>query len=324
MSDITPMPNNANNYYRKALNALQNNDDSQGMHLLEESYQIEPQIQVFYELVNLYIKHNLNSKLRQIWDGEFTLESIADSPTLSTLYAQSLIVIDPSHESLTELYQLRDLNQDSKSLIQINQAMDRIHDIISIEKKLDHLTTEEEVNNFIDFYLQNNQLDLLYKLKSMYRINLDKTIKVFKVFLENDQIYNFIKNDVLHFLITAEYEDIINYSWFSNKKLINVAEMVAYKETDYYQEMIYFIADYFAKQDPHLELQIVELFNLQSMVLYPFYELAIQNPAKWLNHILMVYGLISESKYLKDGPLSDEELQYYELAQIEITQLLTN
>lgn len=324
MSDITPMPNNANNYFRKAMNALQNNDELQGIHLLEESYQLDPQQQIFYELVGLYIKHNLNTKLQQLWStNNFTLEFIADSPTLSILFAQSLVIIDPNHKSLTELYQLRDLNQDSKSLIHINQAIDNIHDILSTQEKLDHLTTDDDINDYIQFYLQNNQLELLHKLKLMYLINIDKTIHVLKAIVKNNHIYNFIKNDILHFLISSGYSNTINYSWFNKPYDINMSEMVIYKETKYYQEMMQFIGDYFSKQDPHLETQIIELFNLHCMVLFPFYEKAIHTPSKWLNHTLMVYGLINESIYLKQGPLSEEELQYYDLAQTEITHLLT-
>ncbi|XJS11495.1 hypothetical protein ACF3NG_04605 [Aerococcaceae bacterium WGS1372] len=325
MSDITPMPNNATNYYRKAINALQNNDDRKGIHFLEESYQLDPQDQVFYELVNLYIKHNLTSKLKSIWKSKnFSLDTIANSAVLSVLYAQTLINMDTRHESLSELYQLRDLIQDSESLLQINQAIDAIQNILSTQKKLDELNSDDDIDNFVKFYLQSSQLELLSKLKSLYLFDLDKTLAVYLAILQKDEIYNFIKNDVLHFLISKGYLETINYSWFGKKNTININELKPYNNTEYYRKAIQLITDFFTKQDPHLESQIIELFNLHSMVLYPYYDEAIDDPAKWLNHTLMIYDLISESEYNSVSPLTAEEVTFYHQAQDEISNLLSN
>lgn len=325
MSDITPMPNNANNYYRKAMNALENNDVAQGIHFLEESYLIDPQELVFKELVNLYLKQQSTSKLKNIWlDRNYALEDLANSSSLTILYAESLLLIDPNSESLNELYQLRDLIQDSNSLKHINTTIDAISGILSTQKELGKLQSNEAIHSFIDFSLNKGQFYLLSKLKHLYRIDLNKTDRIYLAILNRKDVFNFIKNDILHFLISKQFNKTINYYWFNQSFSIHVSELTAYHSTEYYQKTLELISDFFAKQDPHLETQVTELFNLHCMVLYPFYDKAISEPARWLNHTLMMYNLIGEGEFYQLPPLTEDELYYYNQAQEEIMILLSN
>ena len=136
MTDITPMPNNAENYYRKASNALENNQFNKAIQYLESSYNLESNPLVFTELVRLYIAFNKQEQLTRLWEqDQFTLDFISQSSELTSLYAQSLPIMSPTSESLNKLYQLRDSIQSSTATTELNKAITTISDLLNVKAR---------------------------------------------------------------------------------------------------------------------------------------------------------------------------------------------
>lgn len=320
MTDITPMPNNAENYYRKAINALENNNFSKGIHFLEMSYSIDPTPSVFSELVKLYIMLNRKNDLKQIWNNDlYSFDHISQSNMYSILFAQSVPIMNPVSESLIELYQLRDQNPNPQVSDEINQAIQKITDFLNIQKELSLLNNSTTLTSYIDSALENGSLALLSKLKSIYQIDLDKSIHFLNAILIRPDVLNFIKNDILHFLIADNTQKTVTFKWFDQEYSMNISDLSPYFDTPFYQEGKKIIDDYFSQSDPHFAEQIIELFNLHSMVLFPFSFEVFETPERWLQSILIEFGLAEETDF--DVNLTEKEKKYYHLAKAEMTQL---
>ena len=94
MSDVFEMPNNAESYYRKAQNLIEQKEYLQAADLLEKSYQLQPNFIVFNELVKLYLSFKIKDKLQTLWESYYpNQEDIYVDEELSFLYGLSLPVI---------------------------------------------------------------------------------------------------------------------------------------------------------------------------------------------------------------------------------------
>lgn len=318
MTDITPMPNNAENYYRKAINALENNQFNEAIHYLENSYNLESNPQVFTELVKLYIAFNKQEQLTKLWEqDQFTLDFISQSAELTSLYAQSLPVISPTSESLNKLYQLRDLIQSSTATTELNKAIATISDLLNVKQEINALTTDERVETYAQQLLEKSYFEVLSKLKLIYQTDLDKNLPLLKALLNDDTLLNFIKNDILHYIIINSESVDIDYTWLNVERHIQTDQLKPYTSTQFYLKGTRIIEDYFSQTDPHFAKQVLELFNLHAMVFYPFYNDAISDPQKWLNYTLLQFGLENDMIDI----LTEQEKEYYQLAQDELAQL---
>ena len=318
MTDITPMPNNAENYYRKASNALENNQFNKAIRYLENSYDLESNPLVFTELVKLYIAFNKQEQLTKLWEqDQFTLDFISQSSELTSLYAQSLPIMSPTSESLNKLYQLRDSIQSSTATSELNKAITIISDLLKVKQEINALTTEERIEIYAKQLLEKSYFEVLSKLKLVYKTDLDNNLPLLKVLLNDDNLLNFIKNDILHYIIINGESLDLDYTWLNVEKHIQTKQLKPYTSMDFYHKGTRIIEDYFSQTDPHFANQILELFNLHAMVFYPFYDDAISDPQKWLNYTLLQFGLENEMIDI----LTEQEKEYYQLAQDELAQL---
>lgn len=320
MTDITPMPNNAENYYRKAMNALKLNEIEKGMTLLEKSFKIDNTLPVFEELVKLYVFLNSPTDLDRVWTYQnYSIKDIATSNRLTELFSQSIPIMNPTYEGLNKLYQLKDLNPSSSVTEYLKVNINSLLDRLKVEESINKLDSHKAIEQYSEQLLTYTQFEVLSKLKIIYQTNSDKTIELLKELLKETQLLNFIKNDILHYLITKNNKEELTINWFGQTRQVEMNSLFAYKNSKFYQNGLLLIEDYFAQKDPHLAKQIIEIFNLHAMVLYPFYEEAIESPQTWLELTLSQYGLLEDS----DSKLqvSPKELNYYRLAQNEFEQL---
>lgn len=320
MTDITPMPNNAENYYRKAMNALELNEIEEGIALLEKSFKIDNTLPAFEELVKLYVLLNSATDLHRVWTYQnYSIEDIAASNKLTELFSQSIPIMNPTYEGLNKLYQLKDLNPSPSITEYLKQNINSLLDRLKVEESINKLDSYEDIEQYSKQLLNHTQFEILSKLKIIYQANSDKSIELLKALLQKTDLLNFIKNDILHYLMTQIDTVVLTINWFDQTKQVEVGSLVAYKKSTFYQEGLELIQEYFAQKDPHLANQIIEMFNLHAMVLYPFYEDAIESPQTWLNLTLSQYGLLDDN----DSKLqvSPSELNYYRLVQNEFEQL---
>ena len=107
MSDVIEFPTNADQYYRKALSALKVHDFGRAQELLIKSYETDPQVHVFEELIKLYIARGQKADLLNCWQTYFPdIEAVNDWNVL-LLYGASLSLLYDLDAALLRLYQLQ-------------------------------------------------------------------------------------------------------------------------------------------------------------------------------------------------------------------------
>lgn len=279
MTDITPMPNNASSYYRKALNELSNNNYPLAIDYLEKSFNLDKELDSFEELVKIYIQRNMNDKLKQLWqDAEFTEEEISNSSLLTILYAQSLQQFEFSEEILLKLYQLRDKTQSAKAVEAINSAIQTIDNSIILMKRIRH----NQDASFTQDIIKLSPLDLLGQLKLIYKLPLKETQSILMDLLMTKNVLNYIKSDILHYFIYQEVQDEIQFTWFNENKQARISDLEAYNQTHFYKQAVAFLRQAQEKENPHLTDEFIQLFTLHSMVCYPYLEETLISGEDWL------------------------------------------
>lgn len=281
MTDIPQMPNNASNYYRKALNELSNNNYTLAIDYLEKSYELEADLEAFEELVKIFIHKNMNEKLKKLWIlSGYSLEAIAKSTSLIILYAESLKQFEFSEEALLKLYQIRDKTTSSKAIETINTAIQTIDQSIILMKKIKH--TNNSNYNYINDLLAMTPLTLLTHLKAIYKLPLSDTKNILLTLLADDELINYIKSDIIHYLIYQGYNNQVKIQWFHQERTIDIALLKPYNQSEFYINGIKYIQMIKEKENPHLIDELIQLFTLHTMVCFPFLKESLINAENWL------------------------------------------
>lgn len=321
MTDIVNLPNNSQNYHRKGLNALQENNLTKAIEMFEKSYELEPSPQVFSELIQLYLKSQNEEKLSQIWEKKYpTLFSRVENEPIALLYALSIKHLFDTDTGLIELYKLKDhfLQEGWDSQI-VNNLIIEQNQLNDLSQLISKIKDQEDADQLLETMINMKQTPFLARLKQLYQLKDEAAILVLKAVLKRNDLPHFIKSDVLHYFIYQNKTEAVELYWFGDSYALNTADLVAYKEDKTYQAMIKEIENYCQEENPNLLPDILEYFNLIVMTLYPFIEKAIPDTKSWLKLMLNTFGLDSHGDFAE----SDNEVNHYlSTAQEEINQLL--
>lgn len=322
MSDVFEMPNNAESYYRKAQNLIEQKEYLQAADLLEKSYQLQPNFIVFNELVKLYLSFKIKDKLQTLWESYYpNQEDIYVDEELSFLYGLSLPVIYESQTALLALYQLKEIAHQSgwatEHLIKsINELNDQNLFENSVRKAVDKQTSEQ----LLDHLLEKGSFYLLSRIKVLYDMPYVDIEMLVRTLLKSDQVLHYIKSDLLHYLINQKIEDTFEYRWFGKDFSFSIPDLKPYREDSTYQKGLWAIQQYCDTHNPHLVNDISQQFTMHVMIYYPFLKEVISSASKWLDIFLVQNGLEEEA----DTATLDETLfDYYQLANEELFVLLT-
>lgn len=319
MSDIHEMPNNDVNYYRKAQNLIEQQRYLEATELLEKSYDIEPNLEVFEELVKLYLSFQLKDPLTNLWEKAYPhTDEIHLSDRLSYLYGVSLPLILDADQALIELYRLKDLSKElGRPIDHLIKGISLLNEQQLFERTVLKATSEDAIEKLIQQLLEQGSLNFLAKVKLLYQMPLSQTEALYKAILIHDKIENYIKNDVLHYFITEQITGDFELNWFGELRSVSIEELQSYKETPAYQANIRVIQDYCEQHNPHFYEDIMQQFTLHAMVFFPFIDTVLTAPNAWLDHFLMQNGL--EDKKIEIDPILS---RYYDMANEELQGLL--
>ena len=319
MSDIYELPNNDAHYYRKAQNLIEQQRYLEAAELLEKSYAIEPNLEVFEELVKLYLTFQLNEPLKKLWEAAYPHpHDIYTSELVSHLYGLSVPVIHEADQALIELYRLKDIakqaNWQTEHLV---KGITLLNEQQLFERTVTKAISPEEVNHLIGLLLAQGSLNFLTKVKWLYQMPLDQITVLLNTILQHPKVENYIKSDILHFFISQKVTGTHELLWFGQAKSVVIEELQPYKEHPAYQRTLEAIQGYCEQQNPHLYQDILHQFTLHAMVFYPFLEDIIPHGNEWLNLFLLENGLEEEETDI-DPRLN----HYYQLANKELNELL--
>ncbi|MGX7108188.1 hypothetical protein [Facklamia miroungae] len=316
MTDLIHLPNNDENFYRKAINALENNDLDQANTLLEESYRIEPSIKVFKELIHLNLIRNKPDPIKKLWKDFLSINALEHFDfELASLYVHSLPRLFAQHEQLIKLYELKDLFDQKE------------WNTTFIIDQIQQIKQQDQILNEIQFYFEKNQIDqLIDKLRKQTIFELLKTIKIIysldfsikhsilsKLLLQKE-ISQFVKSDILHHYLYQDYRIKLKIAWFGTIETINIQELYPYKEDPTYLTIKSLLENYTNDNNPHIFEGLLTEINLLMMVYYPFIDQKITEPVQWFNTFLAYYNI-------EEGATPDQDTNTLDILQQAIKEI---
>lgn len=293
MTDIINLPNNDENYYRKAIKALEVGQFSKGLNYFKKSLNAKFDLEVYFELVHACIVFNESKILTQIWNEYYPDENkIFEMEIMSQLYLDSLELILPPDKRLLAYYRAkkqfveRNYNQSK-----VTEKIEKYQALAILKLEIEEAIELAKIEAFIDENLQQGQYHFLEKIKQIYLLEVQSTLPFLKKVLVNKNIFNFIKSDIIHYLIFQNQLSLVDWIWFGMRKTLNLAEIVPYSQNNVYKEAMMEIEQYCSNENPHLEEHLKEQLTMQAMVLYPYYsEIGIQ-ARDWVQCLLSEMGL---------------------------------
>lgn len=322
MSDIVNLPNNSEGYYRKALNAIQEENFELGISFLEKSYELKSNHLVFCELVQLYQTLLEIEKLERIWlDNYPSFLDKAENETVAIHYGMTVKYILPPGKGLIELYRLKDY------FIQNEREIDLLNEFLLEQEQLNELSeltskieTQEDAEHFIETILSIGNTSFINRLKQLYLLEETTTIFILKAGLKRNDLPHSIKSDMLHYFISRNITTTVDLNWFDQDYTIETNQLRPYHEDKTYAAVISEIDDYCQSENPHLLPEIINFFNNCVMSFYPFIDKAITDPHKWLYLMLNSFGIETDNSFL-DFDEDIKMLRFLKTAQKELTLL---
>ncbi|MCR8968672.1 hypothetical protein [Facklamia sp. 7083-14-GEN3] len=287
------MPNNSENFYRKAMNALEQNDYERATIFLKESYQIEPSPKVFKELISIHIIQNKSQAVKKLWQGFLSEQSIQDlDHELALLYVQSLPYLFSHQELLIQLYEIKEyFGRRNWDVSLIAKQIENIKEAEALSKELQLLIDTDELDIKVKQLKELTLFELLKEIKTLY--NLDYSLKhpVLTALLSDKEISQFVKSDILHHYVFHNYQVHLKLAWFEKIEKIDSQSLVSYKQDSTYLYIKALLESYTDNNNPHIYDRLLEEINLLMMVYYPFIEEKISDPIAWFNGFLSYYHI---------------------------------
>ena len=321
MSDVIEFPTNADQYYRKALSALKVHDFGRAQEFLIKSYETDPQVHVFEELIKLYIARGQKADLLNCWQTYFPdIEAVNDWNVL-LLYGASLSLLYDLDAALLRLYQLQARFQaagwDSEDLLPFIHQLNHTQRLARrLEQALDQ--GQEAIETFINQIYDGQGFELLSFLKYTYDLPLDKALPFFKAILIHPDLPQYIKSDVLHYLLYQNYPGKVAYNWFGQVHELTVTKLQDYRHQSSYVAGLQVIEDYCEQFNPHLMIEFSQQFVLQALAVYPYFEEAYGSAKEWFQLFLTENDLPTPYDLVPDA----EHRQTYQTVAAELYQLI--
>lgn len=317
MTKLHELPNNDENYYRKAMNAFQINNYQLGLDYLSKSFDLEQDLDVFKELVDICISLDDKDRLRDLWLNYFPdPNSFYHETLLVELWLASVSFLYPLQEAINLLtQQLLDWqakDQEASLMVQpvLSKLLSRQSQLTRIQK-----LSQAQYKDFIIEAYQESPLKLLEILKISYS---DPNIQpaFYLTLLKELDILNFIKSDVLHYLINQGLDQRVLLAWSGQNRQVDLKQLQPYKDMENYREGLKAIQAYFSHHDPHLMGEAIQAYNLHYQVFYPFPDEVLPKQDSWLQAFLSIN--FNQDLGLVDPSLIDTVNQ----AQAEIQSLI--
>ncbi|MDO4432429.1 MAG: hypothetical protein Q4B80_03820 [Aerococcaceae bacterium] len=310
MSEIVPFPNNSEHFFRKAMNALSNQQFEQGEQLLHKSLE-QGYDEAFFELVNVYVLFKKKSTLQALWDTYYPAEeSRIETEPLLMAYAFSAPVLYDTTQALIMLYRLKDVALTRQwSALSIEHAIQKLNTLQSFEQKLDQSVQTQHVEQFVTQLNNTSPFTLLEHLKHLYTLPYEKGALFYEAVLAHPQITHYIKSDVLHYLLNLSLAQSVTVHWQNDLRTVPLNTLKPYTECAPFIAAVRAIRQHCERNDPHLYDILIQQLTLHTMVFYLDLDAVLAEAQDWLD-------------YMTTGETSSELLQQaVQQAEIELQSL---
>lgn len=316
MTNISNFTENADNYFRKGMNALQLEDYPQALKYLTKSYQLQPQLDTFEELVYTYLVTDAHEEVQSLWQTAYPhLEDFYQEDRLLSLRVQTLSSVHSLQDAIPLLTKdLLFLQKKGKETRFHQKALDTLFQRLEIIETI-QTTPSSDYPDLIHSLYQKSANSFLHTLKDLYA-NKDASITAFMIAtLKEAMIANYIKSDILHYLLAHPVPGDITYTWFNDTVTLTLSSLQPYAKLPLYRNSVREISAFFNKQDPHLQRDALTQFTLHALTFYPFLDRVISQPTDWLNDFIHTY------QPQANLPLNPTTLHFFNLANQDLLPL---
>lgn len=320
MTDVFEMPNNAENYYRKALNLIEAKRYIEAAELLKKSFLIEPNFHVFEELVQIYLSFALNEELKDIWEIlDLDTDQILEDSALTQLYGLCVPILFDQQLAIIELYRIKEVSHSRQWPTEhLSRSIAELNDQHLFEKTLSKASSPEAIQQLIDHLVKKGSHELSLRIKQLIQMPIEDTDTLLRALLVHPEIFQYLKSNILHNLIKQELTGTYLLSWFGETSSVTIEELKQFDQYPIYDQTISCIQEYCDSHNPHLFEQICQQFVMHSMIYFPYLENVITSGQAWLDIFLVQNGLEDERNA---SSLNQELLTYYSVANDELLKL---
>ncbi|MCW6682365.1 hypothetical protein NHG29_05690 [Aerococcaceae bacterium NML160702] len=302
MSDIVEFPNNAEHYYRKALNELREQHFDKAETLLLKSIALDYKTDAFLELVRLYITSNRKESLRELWDTYYPRpESRLEYEELAHCHAASIATLQLLQKALIELYRLRDYcEQQDWDTVPVQIEIEILNQHQRLEEELARAIANQEVSILLEDLHAAGAYSLLEHLKYLYTLPYEDCAPLYRLILDHPLIEQYIKSDVLHYFLNKKIAETLPLIWFGEPHIVSTGSLRPYNEQKQFLATLRAIQSYCEQYNPQLYDELIQQLTLQSMCFYPFINDVLHHPEEWVECMT--------SETIPDSPLAKKIL----------------
>lgn len=330
MTDIISLSNNADNYLRKGMNALDHQKYDQALDAFNKSYQLSPNPQVFIYIVQLLVDLKYKDQLHRLWQEAYPQEDDRlQDEALARAYIESLNILYPLDLALIKAYQIRDqFTAWDWDLDLIESTIDQIQNQIALKATIQSWRDPQALDAFVADLLRHPPYEILSTLKACYQLNFDDCQSLYLRLLTQEKLLQFIKSDILHYLLNQAQtsDNMVNnpvcLNWMGQNHQISLKDLKPYSETYSYLAVRERLEIYCQSNNPHLLDALIEQWNLIAMVYYPFIDQVVDDPDCFSSGLLAHFQLESSDPCADASPEHLKTLKYLEGAQKELIQLI--
>ncbi|SEP69766.1 hypothetical protein SAMN04488558_101376 [Ignavigranum ruoffiae] len=315
MVQINQFPERSEDFLRKGHQARRQAKFDQALEYYQKSYQLEPTVRGFEEIIDLAFHLEDNQTLKEYWQNYApSIEEFHDHEGVFFLWLESIDRIYPLSRAIDILSQQMIILTQLESP-QVGKIQQALQSRISLKNQLSQIQTDDvqQIRSFLADFLTKPRQDLLDLLQKVYQYGASPLF--YQEILKEPKIENFIKTDVLHHLINLDWDFPVELSWFNETKHVMPSQLTVYSKQTAYQDNLNALENYFNRENPIFYDEAIDLFRLHYLCLYPYAE-EILNPAKaWLNYFLKHY------LYMRNRPVPDHLDQYIQQAEVELQNI---
>lgn len=287
--DIIDFPNKAQTYYRKALTELQVGNVERAIELFEQSLAIEMNIDILMEFINACVIFQKVDCLTDIWAKYYPNEAdILQIEAVTQLYIISLDYILPVKRRLITFNRLQAMMKEKQyDTSKVDQLITYYQQLNLLKLTLEDVLDQHAIASWAAEFVSMPMFQQLSRLKQMYVLDVLLILPFIQEILVIPAIANFIKSDILHYLLNQEHKGVIQLSWFGQQPVdVKIDDLQRYTDIPFVNETRNKIIAYCTKTDPHLEEALLEQLMLQAMIFYPFYQKTGLSSESWYQSLI--------------------------------------
>ncbi|MGX7106612.1 hypothetical protein ACWOBE_02315 [Hutsoniella sourekii] len=252
---------------------LEQNQLDQACYYLEQLYQANQDPEVFNLWITSLLEQNKYTQAYQLFDQWYIdSEQIYEDQDRLKLWLETLFNQVHPEDYLIELYQVREYLQVSQEEDQwLDDYFQEAHQLLGLKRQLAQATASNSYQGVVESLLASKDQTIMRELRHLMRLGLD-AYPVILDLLANDQLANYLKTEMLEWLLDQGVSQEVTYSWFGQIYQLDLSRLVKLSNMPIYKRLMRECDQLLSDQDPNLIPYFKRLIQELSKSAYPFVE----------------------------------------------------